>query len=63
MVVCMNDKAERLTLWVQLVNDDGNRWTVVAFGDTVDEAVASAERNIRALTDDDSYTMNEWGAA
>lgn len=47
-----------LGVYVDLMNEDGERQTVLAFGATVDEAVADAERRAGG-----TYTMNDWRAA
>lgn len=55
--------AEDVTVWVEAINDDGDRRTGYGSGLEGDDAVQDAVQRIREREDDDSYVMNEWGAA
>ncbi len=48
---------------VYLVNDDGDKMTVVAEDETVTDAIVAAEQIAAERTGDDSYVMSDWGAA
>jgi len=58
-----DDEAGQISVRVELLNDDGDRLVVFGYGDTADEAVAAAEAKACEQTGDDSYVMNDWGAA
>jgi hypothetical protein len=54
---------EQLAVRVELLNDDGIKRVEYGVGATADDAVHDAERKAAEATGDDSYVMNEWGAA
>jgi hypothetical protein len=47
---------------VELLNDRGERQSVVASAETIDKAVAAAERSANADENCDDWVMNEWRA-
>lgn len=53
---------EKLTVEVDLVNDDGATMIVTGAGFTTDEAVADAEREAERRTGDGSWKQSEWRA-
>jgi hypothetical protein len=50
-------------VWVDAVNDAGEHRKVWGSGMDVDEAVHDAVHKAIHETDDDTFTMNDWGAA
>lgn len=60
---CLGDflrpTGDGLHVEVELMNDDGRKVHVKSWGETVDDAVALAEKLVRRDEQDDSYVMNE----
>lgn len=52
-----------LTVRVEALNDDGDKYIGYGRGATSDAAVENAIDTIRRKTNDDSFVMNEWSAA
>jgi hypothetical protein len=59
----MEERDEGYTVWVRLLNNDGDEMFDYASGDTVDDAIASAEAKAAKRSGDDSFVMTDWGAA
>lgn len=47
---------------VELLNDRGDCWYIVASAETVDQAVAAAERSANSDKNCNDWVMNEWRA-
>lgn len=52
-----------LVVEVDLLNDDGEKRSCTAAGQTVDQAVHEAEMGAQIETGDLSWTMSDWRAA
>ena len=59
------EEAQRLaksivSVEVEVMNDDGDIHYAFGTAPSVDEAVRDAVQEVRDLTGDDTYVMNEW---